>query len=1104
MIGRIIEWSARNRALVFLLTAMASLMGWWSMRHVAVDALPDLSDTQVIIYSKWDRSPNIVEDQVTYPIVSALLGAPKIKTVRGISDFGYSYVYVIFEDGTDLYWARSRVQEYLSSVLSNLPSGVKTTLGPDATGLGWVFQYVLEDQTGTRNVADLRNIQDWYLRSHLKSVPGVSEIATVGGFEKQYQVNVDPQKLQSLGVGINQVVDAVRGGNTEAGARLLESGGAEYMVRGLGYARGAEDIGNNVVAATDDGTPIHVRDVGRVAAGPDLRRGVTDWNGRGEAVSGIVVMRSGANALDVIRAVKKRLAEIQPGLPSGVRVRPVYDRSELVERSISNVQRTILEVIVTVILVIVLFLWHVPSALVPALTIPIAILISFIPFQQMGLTANIMSLGGIVIAIGALVDAAIIAVEQTHKRLEQWQVSGCRGTYTEVVIGAMKEVAGPSFFTLLVIGVSFLPVLTLEGQEGRLFKPLAYTKTLAMFVAAVCAITIDPALRLTFTRLRVFEFKPAWLSRVATAMVGGRIQSEHKHPISRLLIRVYEPVVRWTLRNPASVMLGALLAMVVTIPVAMRLNSEFMPALNEGALFYMPSTMPGISITEAKRLVHVTDQVLRRFPEVQDVLGKAGRADSATDPAPLSMLESVITLRPQAEWRRVPTWYSGWSPEWLKPLLRHITSDAISQEQLLTEMNQALQVPGVTNAWTMPIRGRIDMLSTGVRTSLGLKIMGSDASEVGRIGEQVERALRQIPGARSVFAERSGEGHFLDVAWDRGKLARYGLTIDAAQAILSSAVGGENVTTVIDGRARYPVNVRYMREFRSDREAIGRVLIPVKDGKRQIPLSELATVHATRGPSMIRDDEGLITGYVYVDIAEPNIAAFVGRAKPVLAAKVTLPSGYSTRWTGQYEAMERSRQKLAIVLPLTIALIFVLLWLNTRSFTKSMLVLLAVPFSAIGAFWLLAAMGYSLSVAVWIGLIALLGVDAETGVFMLLYLDLAYERARTQGNLRSSAELHDAIVAGAARRIRPKVMTVATMLAGLLPVLWSTGTGADVMKRVAVPMVGGIVTSFLLELLVYPVIYERWRWHGQLKHASLQSSAARHDEQHTLLMYTRD
>jgi Cu(I)/Ag(I) efflux system membrane protein CusA/SilA len=1081
VIGRVIEWSARNRALVLLLTAMACLIGWWSMRHVPVDALPDLSDTQVIIFSKWDRSPNLIEDQVTYPIVTALLGAPKIKTVRGISDFGYSYVYVIFEDGTDLYWARSRTQEYLSGVLPNLPAGVKTTLGPDATGLGWVFQYVLVDESGTRSLADLRSIQDWYLRYHLNSVPGVSEIAGVGGFQRQYQVNIDPQRLQAFGLGINRVVDAVRGGNAESGARLLELGGAEYMIRGLGYAKGAEDIENNVVAATDDGTPIHVRDIGRVVSGPDLRRGVTDWDGRGEAVSGIVVMRNGVNALDVIRSVKKRLAEIQPGLPAGVKVRPVYDRSELVEKSIANTRRTILEVIVTVIFVIVLFLWHVPSALIPAITIPITILVSFIPFQQMGLTANIMSLGGITIAIGALVDAAIIAVEQTHKRLEQWQMAGCRGSYADVVIDAMKEVAGPSFFTLLVISVSFLPVLTLEGQEGRLFKPLAYTKTLAMLVAAVCAIILDPALRLTFTRLRVFHFKPRWAARTATALLGGRVQPEHKHPISRFLIRTYEPIVRWALRSQALVIAGAVLAVIATIPIAMEINSEFMPPLNEGTLFYMPSTMPGISITEAKRLVHVTDRVLHSFPEVRGVLGKAGRADSATDPAPLSMLETVVTLKPKSEWRRVPTWYSAWSPEWLKPLFRHITSDAISEEQLLAEMNQTLQIPGVTNAWTMPIRGRIDMLTTGIRTSLGLKIMGSDPQEVGRIGERVEAALRDVPGARSVFAERSGHGFFVDIAWDREKLGRYGLSVDDAQGILSSAVGGDNVTTVIDGRARYPVNVRYLRDFRSDRGAIEHVLIPVKDGKRQIPLAELATVHTTVGPSMIRDDEGLITGYVYVDIAEHDIASFVSRAKQILASDVKLPAGYSTRWAGRYEAIERSHERLRIILPLTVSLIFVLLWLNTRSFAKSTLVLLAVPFSAVGAFWLLAALGYSLSVAVWVGLIALLGVDAETGVFMLLYLDLAYDKALGQGRILTRADLHEAIVTGAARRIRPKVMTVVTMLAGLLPILWSTGTGADVMKRIAVPMVGGIATSFLLELLVYPVVYELWRWHGQLK-----------------------
>ena len=1081
MTGWVVEFCARNRLLVFTLAAAACLYGWWSIDHTPLDAIPDLSDTQVIVYSKWDRSPDVVEDQVTYPIVTALLGAPKVKAVRAFSDFGYSYVYAIFEDGTDLYWARSRTQEYLAGVLPNLPSGVKTTLGPDATGLGWIFQYVLVDKSGKHSLADLRSTQDWYVRYHVKSVPGVSEVAAVGGFNRQYQVNVDPQKLQAFGIGIDKVVEAVRGGNTETGARLIEFGGAEYMVRGIGYAKSPRDIEESVVAATDDGVPIRVRDVGQVVPGPDFRRGLADLDGAGEVVSGIVVMRNGENALDVIRRVKARLKEIEPGLPEGVKIVPIYDRSELIERAIGNLKGTIAEVILTVTLIVFLFLWHIPSAMIPVITIPVAVLISFIPFRQMGVTANIMSLGGIAIAIGALVDAAIVVVEQTHKKLEEWEAAGRPGSYSDVVIAAVKEVAGPSFFALLVIGVSFLPVLALEAQEGRLFKPLAYTKTLVMVIAAVLAITLDPALRLTFTHLRHFNFRPRWLSRTANAVLVGHIQREERHPISRILIRSYEPVVRWSLRNRRLVIGGAVALVLCTAPIAMRLGSEFMPPLDEGALLYMPSTMPGISITEAQRLLQVTDRIIRQFPEVDRVLGKAGRADSATDPAPLSMLETVITLKPQSEWRRVPTWYSNWSPEWLKPVLRHIASDAMPPEQLVTELNQALQVPGVTNAWTMPIKGRIDMLTTGVRTPVGVKVLGSDSQEVGRIGEQLEGALRGIPGTRSVFSERTGDGFFLDVVWDRARLARYGLTVDKAQETLATAVGGDNVTVTVEGRARYPVNVRYLRDYREDPEAIRRVLIPVGEGKRQIPLGDLATVRTSSGPAMIRDEDGLITGYVYVDVAGSDIGGYVEQAKRAVLGKVKLPPGYSLRWTGQYEAMERVAERLRAVVPATLFLVCLLLWLNTKSLAKTMIVLLAVPFSAVGAFWFLYALGYNLSVAVWVGLIALLGVDAETGVFMLLYLDLAFERAVKEGRMTSRANLHEAIVAGAARRIRPKFMTVATMFIGLVPVLWATGTGADAMKRIAAPMVGGIFTSFLLELLVYPSIYEIWRWHGRLR-----------------------
>ena len=807
MTGRIVDISVRHRGILFVLVTVLSVLGWLCMQRLSVDALPDLSETQVIIYSKWDRSPDIIEDQVTYPIVTSLLGAPKVKTVRGISDFGYSYVYVVFDDKTDLYWARTRTMEYLSSVLPTLPAGVKTTLGPDATGLGWVFQYVLVDDSRAHDQAQLRSLQDWYLRYQLKSVPGVSEVATVGGFGKEYQVNVDPRKLQALGIGIKRVAEAVRASNQETGARLLEIGGAEHMVRGLGYARSPEQIGDAIVTTADDGTPVRVRDVGNVVPGPELRRGLADLNGSGEAVSGIVIARNGENSLAVIDRVKKRLEEVGPGLPKGVRVVPIYDRSELIHRAIHDTTWTVIEVILTVTLVIFLFLWHVPSAVIPAITIPVTLLCSFIPFGAAGLSINIMSLGGIAVAIGAMVDAAIVVVEQTHKRLEEWQESGSQAKASDVVIAAIKEVAGPSFFTLLVIGISFLPVLALGGQEGRLFRPLALTKTIAMIVAAFVALTLDPAIRVSLTRLRCYNLRPKWLGRLIDSLLIGRIRPERSHPVSRLLIRAYEPVVRWSLRRPTLILVLAALVMASTIPVWGRLGSEFMPTMQEGTLLYMPSTLPGISITEAKRLTQSLDRTIHQFPEVDQVLGKAGRADTATDPAPLSMLEAVITLKPRSEWRARSTWYSNWAPAWLKPSLRHITSDRISEEQLVSELNRTLQVPGLSNAWTMPIRGRVDMLTTGIRTPLGLKVLGSDPKVIQALSAKAAGYVQQLPGARSVFAERPADGFFVDIQWNRDELARFGLSIEAAQQTLSTAVGGENVTTVLDGRARYPVSV---------------------------------------------------------------------------------------------------------------------------------------------------------------------------------------------------------------------------------------------------------------------------------------------------------
>ncbi|MGC2195751.1 MAG: CusA/CzcA family heavy metal efflux RND transporter [Terriglobales bacterium] len=1074
MINRLITFSVRNKFLIFAFVAAACIWGTWSMMHLPLDATPDLSETQVIILSRWDRSPDIIEDQVTYPIISAMTGAPKVKTVRGISDFGFSYVYVVFEEGTDIYWARSRTLEYLSGVNSRLPQGVKTEIGPDATGLGWIFQYVLKDESGKHSLAELRSYQDWYLKYYLKAVPGVAEVASLGGFTQQYQINVDPNRLRSYGIPISKVADAVRSGNSETGARLLEFGGAEYMIRGRGYVKSAQDL-EDIVLANENGTPIRIKDVGEVVLGPDIRRGAADLDGTGEVVSGIVIMREGSNALDVIERVKARLGEIEPGMPPGVKVVPVYDRSELIRRSISNARSTLIEVILTVVVIILIFLWHFPSAVIPVVTIPVAILLTFIPLQYAGVSINIMSLAGLAIACGELVDAAIVVVEQTHKKLEIYERSGQPFRYEEVILEAVKEVAGPTFFALLVIAVAFLPVLVLEGQEGKLFRPLAYTKNFAMLVAAVLALTLDPALRLLLVRRpRGLGLQQTWLQRFFGAIMGGKIRAEEKHPITGPMMRFYDPIVRWTLRYKTQVIAGALVLVVLTLPLFWKIGSEFMPPLEEGSLLYMPTTMPGISIAEAQRLLQVTDGILKSFPEVDHVLGKTGRADTATDPAPLSMLETVIVLKPYSEWRRAHTWYSSWAPNWTLPALRHITSDHISETELVAQMNEALKIPGLSNSWTMPIRGRIEMLTTGIRTPVGLKIQGGDVNRIQEIGRQVEAVLATVPGTRSVFSERTGDGYFLDVTWDRKALASNGLSVEDAQNALSTAVGGENVSTTIEGRERYPINVRYKRDFRSDLEALGKVLVTA-GGDKQIPLSELATIRMLNGPSMIRNEDGLLTGYVFVDLAGPAPGDYVMQARRELQTKLRLPAGYTVLWSGQYESAERVRQRLMLVVPVTLAIILFLLYCNTQSMVKTAIITLAVPFSAVGALWMVYLLGYNMSIAVWVGIIALLGIDAETGVFMLLYLDLAYEKAKREHARLTRTQLYEAIVEGAAKRLRPKFMTFATMSVGLIPILWSTGTGSGIMKRIAAPMVGGIVTSFLLELLVYPAIYAFWR-----------------------------
>ena len=1081
MINAIIELSARNKMMVFIAIAAAVMGGLWSMRTVPLDALPDMSDTQVIVYSRWDRSPDIMEDQVTYPLVTAMLGAPKVKDVRGFSDFGYSYVYIIFDEGTDIYWARSRTLEYLSNVLPRLPQGVKTELGPDATGIGWVFEYALIDTTGRQSLADLRSYQDWYLRYYLKSVPGVAEVAPLGGFVRQYQVNVDPNKLQSFNIPISKVVAAVRSGNNDVGGRLVEFSGTEYMVRGRGYAQSTGDIGKIVLAKSASGVPILISDVGDVTLGPDIRRGVADWNGTGETVAGIVVMRQGENALQVIERVKQKLKDIEGGLPPGVKVVTAYDRSELILRSIENLKHTLTEELIIVAIVIMIFLWHIPSATIPIVTIPVAVIISFIPMKMMGLTSNIMSLGGIAIAVGAMVDAAIVVVEQTHKKLEEWERTGRKQDYHRVVIDAVKEVGGPSFFALLVIAVAFLPVLTLEAQEGRLFKPLAYTKTFSMIIAAILAITLDPAMRLLFTHMKNYEFRPRGLARVTNAVLVGTIHSEEKHPISRILIKLYAPVCELALRWKWFVIAGAVAVVILTVPVFERLGSEFMPPLDEGSLLYMPSTLPGISVTQAQQLMQVQDRIIKQFPEVSTVLGKAGRAETSTDPAPFSMMETVIVLKPETEWRKVDTWYSSWAPKWAKTIFRRFTPDHISTDQLVEEMNQALKIPGTSNAWTMPIKARVDMLTTGIRTPVGIKIYGADIKKIEDLGTQIEALLPKVQGTRSVFSERTSGGYFLDFKWNRDALARYGLSIDDAQDVIMSAIGGENVTTTIEGRERYSVNVRYMRDYRSDPDKLGRVLVPTMDGQTQVPIAQLAQVQVVSGPAMLRDENGMLNGYVYVDVAGRDIGSYVEEAKKVVRDNVKLPSGYSFAWSGQYEAMQRVREKLIVVLPLTIFLIIMLLYMNTKSMTKTMIIILAVPFSAVGAIWFLHFLGYNMSIGVWVGLIALMGVDAETGVFMMLYLDLAHDQAKSEGKLKSLGDLQAAIMHGAVKRIRPKFMTVATMFMGLIPIMWSVGTGADVMKRIAAPMIGGIFTSFLLELMVYPAIYEVWKWNFELK-----------------------
>ncbi len=1044
MIEKLIAFSARNAFIVVLLVLGIVGSGIWAIRQTPIDAIPDLSDVQVIVTANWEgRSPTLVEDQVTYPIVTALVSAPSVKVVRGFSYFDVSFVYVIFEDGTDLYWARSRVLEYLNGLQGRLPSGVQPVLGPDATGVGWGFQYALVDKTGTHDLSRLRTLNDWYVQYWLRSVPGVAEVAPVGGYVKQYQIEVDPNKLLAYNVPIDTVIAAVRKSNNDVGGRVVEWTGREYMVRGRGYLQNVSDIEQVSLGAMQDGTPILVKDLARVQIGPDMRRGVADLDGEGDVAGGIVVVRYGVDTYGVIEDVKRAVEEkVRPALPEGVEFVTTYDRSGLIERSIDTLTEKLIEEAIIVSLVCVVFLWHFRSALVAILTLPLSILLSFVAMKAIGLGSNIMSLGGIAIAIGAMIDAAIIMIENAHKHLEHDAGAKPR---REILIEAAQEVGRPLFFSLLIITVSFLPIFTLEAQEGRLFRPLAFTKTFAMGFAALMSVLVVPYLMVLFIR--------------------GKIAPEEKNPVNRFLIWAYHPFVRFVLRHRALTLVGALLLMLSTVPVFMKLGSEFMPPLYEGSLLYMPITLPGASIETAQRALTMQDKIIRQFPEVESVFGKAGRALSATDPAPLEMFETVINLKPESEWR------PGMTPA-----------------KLEAELDKAMRMPGVANAWTMPIKARTDMLSTGIRTPVGVKVFGPDLDGINDVAAQVESALRMVEGTRNVFAERVTGGYYIDFTVKRDQIARYALSVQDVEMVIESAIGGANITTTIEGRERFPVNVRYQRHFRTDVNALKRTLISTMSGA-QIPIEQVADITLTTGPTVIRTEQAQLLGYVYVDVADRDIGGYVADAKQKVGELVTLPEGYTLEWSGQYEYMMRAEERLKLVIPLTLLIVIVLLYFSTRSVMKIAIVLLAVPFSLIGAFWLLYLLDYNMSVAVWVGIIALAGVDAETGVVMLLYLDHAFDKFKGQGRMNSMRDLQDAVEEGAVKRIRPKMMTVMAILMGLLPIMWSHGAGADVMKRIAAPMVGGVITSFALELLIYPVIFTIWKWHRELKPALADADA---------------
>ncbi|MFU8857893.1 MAG: efflux RND transporter permease subunit [Deferrisomatales bacterium] len=1160
MIEKIIEWSIHNKFMVILATVFVILGGVLAIARMPVDAIPDLSDVQVIIYTEYPgQAPQVVEDQVTYPLTTAMLAVPYAKVVRGYSFFGFSFVYIIFEDGTDLYWARSRVLEYLNFVSGRLPRGVTPSLGPDGTGVGWVYQYVLKDTTGNHDLQELRSIQDWYLRYELTAVPGVSEVASVGGFVKQYQVEVDPNKLLAYNVPIQKVRMAIQRSNNDVGGKLIEMGETEFMVRGRGYLQGVEDLEHVSLGVDPYGAPILLKNVAHVHVGPELRRGIVEWGGEGETVGGIVVMRFGENALDVIHNVQTKLRELEKGLPEGVVIETAYDRSGLIHRAVETLREKLVEEMIVVALICVIFLLHFRSAFVAIFTLPVGILMALLAMYLAGVNANIMSLGGIAIAIGVMVDASVVLVENAHKHLER---DKGKKPHLQIMMEAAKEVGPALFYSLLIITVSFLPVFALQEQSGRMFKPLAYTKTFAMAASSVLAITIIPVLMTFFIREETFSPETTrrrrfwtWVGAIlgppllvvlggisglqlpdwalvaafavsafaAVCLVPQKMLSEARNPLSRLFIWLYLPLIRAVLHWRKTTVLLAILVVVATWFPFTRLGNEFMPPLNEGDLLYMPTTLPGISITKAKEILQQTDKIIQSFPEVHHTLGKIGRAETATDPAPLSMIETTIMLRPQVTYEEIPVerWFSGWPgwlkkpltwlwpevergevvhewrrkqvdrffsswPGWLKGPLAWIWPEEryLTIEELVDDLNAAIRFPGLTNAWTMPIKTRIDMLSTGIKTPVGIKLMGPDLQTLSDLGAQIEAVAREIPGTLSAYSERVTGGNYLDFEIDRKEIARYGLTVGDVQDVIMTAIGGMNVTYTVEGLERYPVNLRYSRELRDDIEQVRRVLVPTPTGA-QVPLEQLAGLTIKRGPPGIKSENARRTAWIYVDLAGVDVGSYVERAKTIIHREVDFPPGYSIVWSGQYEYMEKARRTLNVIVPITLLIIFLLLYVHFHSVAEATLVMASLPFALVGGVWLLHFLDYNNSVAVVVGFIALAGLAAETGVVMLVYLDGAFARRKTDGLMKTTGDLRASIIEGAVDRVRPKLMTVATTLIGLMPIMYATGTGSETMKRIAAPMVGGLISSAVLTLLIIPAVYDLWkRWElrGTLVH----------------------